>query len=156
VNMNINLVRSSFLNLVLPKFTSYGYSMFTTFRPNQEKDSLDAVRRTSNPPVLKGGCLDACRRCREKKVFVLRFRCQCVELTLIAQVYWREEWVRSMFGQRVALYVSGKTTSETTFTGHVWEAETLYPGGRSKINRNQEVSCKSHHALAVCDITDIS
>ena len=58
--------------------------MFATFRHNQGKDSLDAVRQSNDPPVLKGAHFDACRRCREKKVLKDTPGCVVLKLTSIA------------------------------------------------------------------------
>ncbi|KAF1973476.1 hypothetical protein BU23DRAFT_598895 [Bimuria novae-zelandiae CBS 107.79] len=50
------------------QFALQSCKMFATFRHNQGKDSLDAVRQSNDPPVLKGAHFDACRKCREKKL----------------------------------------------------------------------------------------
>ena len=67
------------------------YKMFATFRHNQDKDSLDAVRQSNDPPVLKGAHFDACRKCREKKVLRDTPGCVGFKLTSTAPMYWREE-----------------------------------------------------------------
>ncbi|KAF2250600.1 hypothetical protein BU26DRAFT_591484 [Trematosphaeria pertusa] len=125
--------------------------MFVTFRHNQDKDSLDAVRETTDPPVPKGAQSDACRRCREKKLRCTGERSGCDRCLANG---WQCTYPGRLRSRQNSLATTGKRKSSSTTDPGVQrstESKRSLPRARTHSQSMTPSTCPDDSAITTAN-----